>query len=251
MALMAFGSSFNAQMTAFQQARLAMTPEQVRAESARMQASRMLDINLARRAVGSRVSAPAARPAVKPTVVPLHAPVAISRAGTLTQPLLTDVSPQEGPVGFLSGLGKVFGGIGTAISDVRGITSTIGAAIHPAATAAGKAATIAVDTAKAGARTVAAHPVLAASAAAAGIAAGAGTMGAMGGGTSAAKAHVKRVKAALGLPHHKRMHVTNTKALHRALRRVKGFERVARRVMSITHHRPVKMHFKFRKKRAA
>jgi hypothetical protein len=251
MALMAFGSSFSAQMTAFQQARLSMTPQQVRAESARMQASRIMDINLARRALGSRVAAPAARPLVRPAPVPLHMPAALSNVGTLTQPLLTPVTAQEGPVGFLSGLGKVFGGIGTAISDVRGITSTIGAAIHPAATAAGKAATIAVDTAKAGARTVAAHPVLAASAAAAGIAAGAGTMGAMGGGTSAAKAHVKRVKQALGL-HHKRMHVTNTKALHRALRRVKGFERVARRVMQITHHRPVKMHFKFgRRKRAA
>jgi hypothetical protein len=59
------------------------------------------------------------------------------------------------------------------------------------------------------------------------------------------------VARALGLHKHRRMHATNTKALHRALRRVKGFERVARRVMSITHHRPVKMHFKFRKKRAA
>lgn len=152
-------------------------------------------------------------------------------------------------VGFLSGLGKVFGGIGTAISDVRGITSTIGAAIHPAATAAGKAATVALDAGTAGAKAVAAHPVLAASAAAAGMAAGAGAMSAIS-GTPAAKAHLTRVKKALGL-HHRRMHVTNTRALHRALRRVKGFERVAKRVLSITHHRPTKVHFKFRKRRAA
>jgi hypothetical protein len=156
----------------------------------------------------------------------------------------------EAPVSFLTGLGKVFGGIGTAIGDVRAIGGALGGIVHGASTAAGKAATVGVDLAKSGAKTVAAHPVLAASAAAAGIAAGAGTMGAMG-GSSAAKAHVKRIKSALGLPHHKRMHVTNTKALHRALRRVKGFERVARRVLSITHHKPVRVHFKFRKKRAA
>jgi hypothetical protein len=162
--------------------------------------------------------------------------------------------PIGGNVGFLSGLSKVFGGIGTAISDVRGITSTIGAAIHPAATAAGKAATAGIDAAAAAgktvARTVAAHPVIAAAAGAgiAGAAAGmAGSSATMGKG---GKMH-PAVARALGLHKHRRMHATNTKALHRALRRVKGFERVARRVMSITHHRPVKMHFKFRKKRAA
>lgn len=70
------------------------------------------------------------------------------------------------------------------------------------------------------------------------------------GGKTAAKAHLKNIAKGMGL-HHRRMHVTNTRALHRALRRVKGFERVAKRVLHITHHKPVKVHFKFRKKRAA
>jgi hypothetical protein len=157
-------------------------------------------------------------------------------------------------VGFLSGLGKIFGGIGTAISDVRGITSTIGAAIHPAATAAGKAATAGIDAAtaagKAVGRTVAAHPVIAAAAGAGAAGVAAGVMGSSATMGKGGKIH-PAVARALGLHKHRRMHATNTKALHRALRRVKGFERVARRVMSITHHRPVKMHFKFRKKRAA
>jgi hypothetical protein len=162
--------------------------------------------------------------------------------------------PIGGNVGFLSGLGKIFGGVTAAggvvargISDVRAIGSSIGAAIHPAASAAGKAATVAIDTATSA---VKAHPVIAAAGAAAAVGAAAGAMGSSATMGKGGKMH-PAVARALGLHKHRRMHATNTKALHRALRRVKGFERVARRVMSITHHRPVKMHFKFRKKRAA
>jgi hypothetical protein len=180
---------------------------------------RIADINLARRAVGSHL-----------------------------------LSSTGGNVSFLSGISKVFGGIGTAISDVRGIASTIGAAIHPAASAAGKAATVAIDTATAaGKATVAAaraHPVIAAAAGAGAVGIAAGAMGSSATMGKGGKIH-PAVARALGLHKHRRMHATNTKALQRALRRVKGFERVARRVMSITHHRPVKVHFKFRKKRAA
>jgi hypothetical protein len=159
-----------------------------------------------------------------------------------------------GHVGFLSGLGKILGGIGTGISEVRTIGSAIGAAIHPAASAAGKAATVALDTATAGGRAVAgvvrAHPVVAAAAAAGVAGVGAGLMGSSATMGKGGKLH-PAIRHALGLGHHRRMHVTNTKALHRALRRVKGFEHVAKRVLSITHHRPVKTHFKFRKKRVA
>lgn len=145
-------------------------------------------------------------------------------------------------VSFLSGLSKVFG---TVVSDVAPAISRIGSVIHPATTAAGKAATIAVDAAGTAVKAVKAHPVLAA----AGAAAAAGGMAAGSLMTPAGKAaHVKRVRQALGM-HHRRMHVTNTKALHRALRRVKGFEHVARRVLQITHHKPVKVHFKFGKHR--
>lgn len=160
----------------------------------------------------------------------------------------------RGNVSFLSGISKVLGGIGTAISDVRGIAGTIGAAIHPAATAAGKAATAGIDAAAAAgrtvARTVAAHPVIAAAAGAGAVGVAAGAMGSSATMGKGGKLH-PAVARALGLHKHRRMHATNTRALHRALRRVKGFERVARRVLQITHHKPVKVHFKFRKKRAA
>lgn len=216
MALMAFSNPFSKQMAVFDQQLKAMSPQQL----SQLRTTTNFFPNPGKENLLSERALGALRP-------PL---------GSMS-------------VGFLSGLGKVFGGIGTAISDIKGITSTIGAAIHPAATAAGKAATVALDAGAAGAKAVAAHPVLAASAAAAGMAAGAGAMSAMS-GTPAAKAHITRMKKALGL-HHRRMHVTNTRALHRALRRVKGFERVAKRVLSITHHRPTKVHFKFRKRRAA
>lgn len=225
MAELAFGGpSFSQQMTQFTQARQAMTPAQIHAEAQQMGAERTLSSDLARRALGSRVTS-----------------------------FVRTAAPKEANVGFLSGLGKVFGGVTTALSDVRGIVS----AIHPAATAAGKAATVALDTAGSAAKAVAAgaraHPVLAAagaaSAAAAGIAAST-----MGGGSSAgkmaAKQHLKNLAKGMGI-HHRRMHVTNTKALHRALRRVKGFEHVARRVLRITMSKPHKVHFKFHRKRRA
>jgi hypothetical protein len=202
---------------------LGRTP-QGRAFLNQQSALRQADINLSRRALGSRI---------------------------LSVPKLV-ATPKGGNVSFLSGLGKIFG---TVASDVLPVVSRIGAAIHPAATAAGKAATVALDTAGSAAKAVGgavrAHPVLAAAgaASAAGMAAAGGLMG--GGTTAKGKLH-PAVKRALGIPHHRRMHVTNTRALHRALRRVKGFERVAKRVLSITHHRPTKVHFKFRRhKRAA
>lgn len=226
MAELAFGGpSFSQQMVQFQQARLAMTPQQAQAEAARMQEARSLS-DLASR--GIRI--PIARPITH----------------------LVASAPKEANVGFLSGLSKVFGGVGTAISDVRGIVS----AIHPAATAAGKAATVALDAgtsaAKAVGRTVAAHPVIAAAGAASAAAAGiaASTMGGTSAGKSMAKAHLKNIAKGLGI-HHRRMHVTNTKALHRALRRVKGFEHVAKRVLRITMSKPHKVHFKFHRKRRA
>jgi hypothetical protein len=153
-------------------------------------------------------------------------------------------------VSFLSGLGKIFGGIA---SDVLPVVSRIGTLIHPAATAAGKAATVGIDAAASAGRTVARtigqHPVLAA-AGAASAAGAAAAGGLMGGGTSGMQRKLHpAVKRALGIPHHRRMHVTNTKALHRALRRVKGFEHVAKRVLSITHPRPTRVHFKFKRHR--
>lgn len=150
---------------------------------------------------------------------------------------------------FLSGLGKIFG---TVVTDVAPALSKIGTLIHPATTAAGKAATVGLDAATAAGKAVASaaarHPVIAAAGAAS--VAAAGIAGSKMGGKAPAGMH-PAVARSLGLKRHRRMHPGNTKALHRSLRRVKSFERLARRVMSITHHRPVKMHFKFRRHRKA
>lgn len=240
MAELAFGGpSFSQQMQVFQQKLTQMTPQQVAdARSRGFFGPTLSDITMARRALGAKIPKPLS-----------HLTTSVPQA----KPLVATAAPKEANVGFLSGLGKVFGGVTTAIGDVRGIVS----AIHPAATAAGKAATVALDTAGSAAKTVAAaaraHPVMAA--AAAGTAAAAGIAAStMGGGSAAgktmAKAHLKNIAKGLGI-HHRRMHVTNTKALHRALRRVKGFEHVARRVLRITMSKPHKVHFKFQRKRRA
>lgn len=212
MAMLAFGGNFNAQMTRYNQNLKQMTPQQVSAQTTRSQGIRSVT---SRSPTGSRFQ----------------------------QGLL---STGRNDVSFLSGLGKVFGGVST----IGGIFHDVASVIHPATTAAGKAATTAIDAVKpavaAAGKAIRAHPIMAAAGAATAVGA-AGAAAAMG---RTPAQHVKAVKQALGL-HHRRMHVTNTKALHRALRRVKGFERVARHVMTITHHKPVKVHFKFRKRKAA
>ncbi len=48
---------------------------------------------------------------------------------------------------------------------------------------------------------------------------------------------------------YRRINPLNPKALRRALRRAKGFERFARRVMHFTHRRPGQTRFKFPKRR--
>jgi len=53
-----------------------------------------------------------------------------------------------------------------------------------------------------------------------------------------------------GVRHHRRMHATNVRALRRSLTRIKAFERIARRVLTITHgktpHTRFKLHHKKR-----
>ncbi len=83
------------------------------------------------------------------------------------------------------------------------------------------------------------HPVLSA--------AGAAGVAAMGG---AVLAHRGAAPAVAGMRRRKHMRVTNPKALRKALRRVAGFERIARRVCHFTHPgRAVRVRFKFPKKR--
>jgi hypothetical protein len=50
---------------------------------------------------------------------------------------------------------------------------------------------------------------------------------------------------------HRRMRATNVKALRRALRRVHGFERVARKVLRISTGRPVRVRFRKHRRRVA
>ncbi len=49
--------------------------------------------------------------------------------------------------------------------------------------------------------------------------------------------------------HYRRMNPLNPKALRRALRRAKGFEHFARKVMHLTHRKPGTMRFKFPRRR--
>ncbi len=51
-------------------------------------------------------------------------------------------------------------------------------------------------------------------------------------------------------PRHRRMRATNVKALRRALRRVHGFERIARKVLRISTGHPVRVRFRKRKRAA-
>jgi hypothetical protein len=61
-----------------------------------------------------------------------------------------------------------------------------------------------------------------------------------------------RAAGGMGGGRHRRMHVTNVKALRRSLRRIKGFEKVARHVLHFTKPGHATGHAKFkftRKKR--
>jgi hypothetical protein len=87
------------------------------------------------------------------------------------------------------------------------------------------------------------HPVLSAAGAAGVVGAGAGVMGRMGKG--------KRVMAP-GMRRHRRMRVTNPKALRRAIRRTHGFAKLAMRTIHLVHpKKPATFGgFKKRRKRA-
>ena len=146
----------------------------------------------------------------------------------------------RGDPGFLSTLGNVMSGFGSLIPGVGGLVSAAGkglaalgskAAPAAAATAAvvpkgfysgasakvGSLATKAIGTVKA-------HPVLTAAGAAgiAGVAAGVGG--------SALAAHMRG-----GGRKHRRMRVTNPKALRRAIRRTQGFAKLAMRTIHLVH----------------
>lgn len=164
----------------------------------------------------------------------------------------------KGDPGFLSFFGKAIKGVGSVLGGVLpggGLISKATSMAGSAISAAGrsKAGTIAK-----GAITVAkSHPVLTA-------AGGAAAVGALGAGVGMMHAPAPaggmtirggmggRINPRTGLPMRRRhMRVTNVRALHRALRRAEGFERLAKRVLHVTS--PHKRHvFKgFRKRRKA
>ncbi len=129
---------------------------------------------------------------------------------------------------FLGGLAK------KAIGFIPGIGPIASAAAEAIIPSGVKRATGAIV--KRGVEVVAAHPVLSAAGAAgiAGTAAGALAGKHMGAPSAAGAAHMVRGISS-GLRRRRRMHPTNVKALRRALRRAYAFERLAMKVIHLTH----------------
>jgi hypothetical protein len=119
-------------------------------------------------------------------------------------------------VGFIPGVGGLAGRVLSKVpAPVRGIASRVGGQIVK-------------------------HPVLSAAGAAGAIGAGAGVMGRMG---SRPGVGMRGAGGARGFGRkHRRMRVTNPKALRRALRRAYGFERLAMKTIHLLHP---KKHVKF------
>jgi hypothetical protein len=70
-----------------------------------------------------------------------------------------------------------------------------------------------------------------------------------GGGTSRWPAELELHEKHTVLVRNRRMNVGNARALKRSLHRISGFARLARRVMSFTHPRAGRGHFKFKRKK--
>ena len=152
----------------------------------------------------------------------------------------------RGDPGFFSFLGKVAKTVGGFIPGVGPAVSAAGGALERVA---------ARPIVKAATGAIVKHPVLSAAGAAGVIGAG-GTMVARRGRMGGAAAGVGpatggRMGRGFGGRRHRRMHVTNVKALRRAIRRAKGFERLARRVLHFTSPRPPRGRavFKMRRKK--
>ncbi len=122
----------------------------------------------------------------------------------------------------------------------------------PAITMSGRAGAIARQAGEAIQTTVRAHPaaVLGAGAASAAGVAALATRAAMG--PSAAGMRGFHLSRRTGRAvRNRRMRVTNVKALHRSLRRIGGFARIARRVLHFTHPKMARGRPTFRFKRKA
>jgi len=157
----------------------------------------------------------------------------------------------QGDPGFFSFLGKA---AGMAASFMPGVGGTAGKLITKLATRAPKLTALAT---RAGGM-IAKHPVLSAAGAAGTI--GLGSM--VGGGRRTARMGSAAVgpaqmgqhgfhisKRTGGLVRNRRMHVTNVKALRRAIRRCTGFAHLAKRVLRFTSPRPPKGRAVFKARR--
>lgn len=169
-----------------------------------------------------------------------------------------------GDPGFLSSIGKIFGGVASFIPGVGGIVSKIASsAIGQGAKKAGTAVV----------KTIAQHPVLTAAGGAAVAGVGAAETARMhmpgfgggGGGMARGRYAPPGTRGYHPQKHpgrhspnptmwvrNRRMRSTNPRALRRALRRAKSFEHLARRVIHLTSPRSRgRVAFKFRRKRRA
>ncbi len=137
----------------------------------------------------------------------------------------------RGDPGFFSFLGGIAKKALGFIPGIGPIASAAAEAIIPAGAKKVGSAII-----KKGVEVVAAHPVLSAAGAAGIVGTAAGAMAGkhMGSPGAAGAAHMARGISA-GFRRRRRMHPTNVKALRRALRRAYAFERLAMKVIHLTH----------------
>jgi len=167
----------------------------------------------------------------------------------------------QGDPGFFSGFGRMLKGVGSFIPGVGGIVSKVGSvfskfgAKHPTLTAAGGAAAsgIVTEVAATGVRRMMAPGAALMPMGQAGPGGGMMRMQAAAGAAGMTGRGFHMSKPRRGVPSHpvrnRRMRVTNPKALRRAIRRAKGFERLARKVMHFVSPRAHKGRAVFKTRR--
>src|SRR5262249_12713640 len=142
-----------------------------------------------------------------------------------------------GDPGFFSFLGGLAKKVAGFIPGVGPIASTALSAIR---TGGGKLAKVSAIARGAG-RMVSRHPVL--------TGAGAAALGGVAAGAAGAMTTRALRGGARGMGRHRRMRVTNPKALRRAIRRTQGFAKLAMRTIHLVHARKKARFGGFRKRR--
>ena len=144
-----------------------------------------------------------------------------------------------GDPGFFSFLGKV---AKTAVGFIPGVGGVAGKVISGVSKVAGSRV----------GKAIIKHPVLSAAGAAGMAGAGAGVMGSrMGSPAAAGRASAGRMSRGVsgGFRRHRRMRVTNPKALRRAIRRTTGFAKLAMKTIHLIHPKKHVRFGGFKKKR--